>query len=238
MLCQVSVNILTRVKSVVRFSRIPAWLLAAVIFCACHGAAARGAEGFEYWTTVGTCFYVGRQWHATVSELLKLGEDAQQFAYHHTDLGLVYTGLADFVDLGFNYRHAYKRYASSDWLEERRPHVNATFRSRLNRIIIANRARVEYRDKDYAPDQWRYSNKITLGLPYEFTKWRFSPFIADQFYVDLDGFHLNKNKIYSGFSFAPSKKVAAALQYVWDTDETYDEWTNTNILWLQLKFYF
>ncbi|MHC4301925.1 MAG: DUF2490 domain-containing protein [Planctomycetota bacterium] len=231
-------TILTRVKSVGRFNLTPVWLLAAVVLCACRGGLAHAEEGFEYWTTVGTSFYVGRGWNATIHELLKLGEDAQKFTYHHTDLGFVYTGLAGWVDLGFNYRHAYKRYASGNWLRERRPHINATFRSRLGSIIIADRSRIEYRDKDYARDQWRYSNKITLGLPYEFTKWRFSPFIADQFYVDLDSFHLNKNKIYSGVSFSPSKKIAAALQYVWDTDETYDKWRNTNIIWLQLRFYF
>jgi hypothetical protein len=209
-----------------------------VLFGACAGGLARGRDNFEYWTTAGTSLHLGGQWHVTVQELLKLGDDAQKFTYHHSDLGLVYTVPAGWVDLGFYYRHIFKRYGSSDWLQERRPHVDATFRSRLGRILVANRARLEFRDKNYDEDQWRYSNKVTLGLPYEFTKWRFRPFVADQFYVDLDSFHLNKNKVYSGVSFSPSKKIAAALQYVWDVDETYDEWINTHILWLQLKFYF
>lgn len=173
-----------------------------------------------------------------IEDLLKMGNDGRTFTYSHTDLGFVYQGFADWVDLGFNYRHVFKRYGSGDWYRERRPHVNVTLKSRLGKIGISDRSRLEYRDKDYARDQWRYANKLTLKLPYEFTKWKLRPCFADQAYIDLDGCVFNKNKVYSGFSFEPSESVSGALQYVWDSEEIYGRWVNTNILWLQLRFYF
>ncbi|KPK44355.1 MAG: hypothetical protein AMJ65_03260 [Phycisphaerae bacterium SG8_4] len=193
---------------------------------------------FEYWTTAGASFDIEKNWRVSVDELLKLGDDARKFTYHHTDLGFVYQGLADWVDLGFNYRHAFGRYGPSDWRRERRPHVNVTFKSRLGEIDLSDRSRLEYRDKDYAKDQWRYTNKLTLTLPGEFTKWKMRPYFADQVYIDLDGYVLSKNKVYSGFSFELSEDLVARLLYVWDSDRTYGNWRNTNILWLQLRLYF
>ncbi|MHC4353462.1 MAG: DUF2490 domain-containing protein [Planctomycetota bacterium] len=229
-----------RVKPTVKFHRGTAYFIVVVIAAGqlCGRCHADDIGEFEYWTTAGASFDLDKNWRVCVDELIKLGDDAGKFTYHHTDLGFVYQGLADWVDFGFNYRHAFKRYGSSDWHQERRPHVNVTVKSRLGEIDLYDRSRLEYRDKDYARDQWRYTNKLTLKLPYEFTKWKMRPCFADQVYIDLDGYVLNKNKVYSGFSFELSEDVLGVLQYVWDSDKTYGTWRNTNILWLQLKFYF
>jgi len=229
-----------RVRPIGRLYRRAVYFTVAILFAAHPGdkCFADDIGKFEYWTTAGASFDLDENWSVRVSELLKLGNDARKFTYHHTDLGFVYHGLADWVDLGLHYRHALKRYGSSDWHRERRPHVDVTFKSQLGEIEISDRSRLEFRDKDYARDQWRYTNKLTLRLPYEFTKWKLRPCFADQAYIDLDGCDLNKNKVYSGFSFEPSESFVGVLQYVWDSDKTYGRWVNTNILWLQLKFYF
>ena len=54
----------------------------------------------------------------------------------------------------------------------------------------------------------------------------------------LDQTAFDRNKVYSGFSFEPSGNTQGAIYYVWDSDKTDGRWTNTNILWFQLKFYF
>ena len=204
----------------------------------CSECSADDIGDFEYWTTAGASFDIEKNWRVSVDELLKLGDDGERFTYHHTDLGFIYQGLADWVDLGFNYRHAFGRYGPSDWRRERRPHVNVTFKGLLGEIDLSDRSRFEYRDKDYAKDQWRYTNKLTLKLPWEFTKWKMRPYFADQVYIDLDGYVLNKNKVYSGFSFDLSEDLTGRLLYVWDSDRTFGNWRNTNILWLQLRFHF
>jgi len=233
---------LMRVKSTGRLYRAEAYFIVAVMSVAHLGgrclANYEGEGGFEFWTTAGTSFDLKNNWRVCVDELLKMGDEAQRFTYQHTDLGFVYEGLADWVDIGLNYRHTFKRSGSSDWRRERRPHVNVTVKGQLGEIDLYDRSRLEYRNKEQERDQWRYTNKLTITLPYELTKWKLRPRFADQVYIDLDGPGFDRNKVYSGLSFEPSANTAGGFYYVWDSDKTDGIWTNTNILWFQLRFYF
>lgn len=197
-----------------------------------------GEGGFEYWSITGASFDIENYWTVRIDELLKLGDESRKFTYHHTDLGFIYQGLADWVDLGFHYRHAFRRDGSSGWLQERRPHLNVTVKSKPGEFDLSDRSRLEYRNKEQARDQWRYTNKLMIKLPYELTKWKLRPCFADQVYIDLDGPAFDRNKVYSGFVFEPTGSTAGGLFYVWDSDKTDGKWTNTNILWFQLKFHF
>jgi hypothetical protein len=235
----VSLTILMRVKPISRLQKGVTYFFVAVISTAHLGSNCfASGGGFEYWTTAGTSFDAGKNWEITVHELLKLGEEAQKFTYHHADLGFVYKGLADWADLGFNYRHIYSRYGSGDWREQMRPHINVTVTGTLGEIDISDRSRIEYRDADYVKDIWWYTNKLTVKLPYKFTKWKLQPCFADQVYINLDGHNYDKNKVYSGFSFEPAKDVRGGLHYVWDSYRFAGRRINTNILWLQLKICF
>ena len=229
-----------RVKPIGRVQKGAAYVFVAVISAAHLGGNcfAHDSGGFEYWTMAGASFDADKNWRICVDELFKLGNEARKFTYHHTDLGFVYEGLADWVDLGFNYRHAFKRYDSTDWLQERRPHVNITVKSQLDGIDLYDRSRIEYRDRKDARDMWRYTNKLTIRPPHECTKWKLRPYFADQVYINLDGHAFDKNKVYSGFSFEPSENTLGRLYYVWNSDKTDGRWTDTNILWLQLRFCF
>lgn len=195
-------------------------------------------EGFEFWNTTGASFDLDNNWSVCVSELLKLGNDARELTYHYTDLGFIYQGLADWLDLGLNYRLAYSKDSDGQWSQENRPHVNLTVESRLGDIDLSDRSRFEYRDRQNDPDLWRYANKLALELPYEFTKWKLRPYFADQVYIKLDGSGFDGNKIYSGFSFTPSANTSGGFYYARGSNKTDGKWSDTNILWLQLRFYF
>jgi len=194
--------------------------------------------GFEFWSTTGASFDLDKDWKLCVDELLKVGNDPRQLRYQHTDLGFVYGGLADWLDLGLNFRQAQKKDSDGHWYGENRPHANVTVKSRLCDIDLSDRSRLEYRDRENDRDIWRYNNKLTIRLPQEFTAWKFRPYLADQVYINLTDSAFDGNKMYSGFSFKPSARISGALYYVWDSDKDEDGWTSTNILWLQLKLYF
>lgn len=229
-----------RVKPIGRIHRRTAYLTVAILFAAHPGGKcfADDIGKFEYWTTAGASFDLDENWSVRVSELLKMGNDAGELTYHHTDLGFVYHGLADWVDLGLNYRQVFDKDDARNWRRENRPHVNVTVKSRLADIDVSDRSRLEYRDKENDPDVWRYTNKLTIRLPCEFTKWKLRPYLADHVYINLEGQAFDGNKVYSGFSFEPSANTRGGLYYVWDTDKSDGKWTSTNILWLQLRFYF
>ncbi|HEC02413.1 MAG TPA: DUF2490 domain-containing protein [Phycisphaerales bacterium] len=226
-----------RVRPITGLHRTAAHLIVAIVFAAPFGRDCLAGD-FEFWNTTGACFDLDKDWRVRVDELLKLGKDAGELTYHHTDLGFVYQGLADWLDLGLHYRQVFDKDDELGWCRENRPHVNLTVKSRLADIDISDRSRFEYRDKECDPDVWRYTNKLTVRLPHEFTKWKLRPYLADHVYINLEGQAFDGNKIYSGFSFQPSANTRGALYYVWDTDKTDGKWTSTNILWVQLRFYF
>ena len=64
---------------------------------------------FQYWSSVSLSFDIHKDWKAIVTEELRLGESAGSLFYHHTEVDFVYSGLADWLDLGFDYKQIYRK---------------------------------------------------------------------------------------------------------------------------------
>jgi len=231
---------LTRVNPIPGVHKGAAYAVAMIVCAALFGGKclAENGGGFEFWSTTGVSFDLDSKWKVCIDELLKVGHDPRQLSYQYTDLGFVYGGLADWLDLGLNYRQAHTKDCDGHWYRENRPHVNLTVKSRLGDIDLADRSRLEYRDRQLDPDIWRYANKLTIRLPHEFLKWKFQPYLADQVYINLTDSAFDGNKVYSGFTFKSSARTSGAFYYAWNSDKTDGKWTSTNILWLQLRIHF
>lgn len=193
---------------------------------------------FQFWSTTGVSCNVNKDWKVAVEEKLKFVHDAGHLRYHHTDLGFTYKGLAEWIDLGFNFKQVFVELPDDDWSRENRPHFNITFKSRWGTLDISDRSRFEYRDIEYGNDRWRYSNKLEVNLPYELTRFKFRPYIADQVYINMDGSGFEKNRIYSGVSFELSEGIESELYYVYQWSKFFDQWLELSALGLQLKFRF
>ena len=85
-----------------------------------------------------------------LEEEFRFGDDGGNFYYQHSDLGLIYSGISDWVDVGINYRHVFLE-KDSDWKQENRPHLNATVKCKLLDFSLSNRGRLEYRNREDAP---------------------------------------------------------------------------------------
>jgi hypothetical protein len=193
---------------------------------------------FQFWSTVGASFNIHKDWKVAVHEHLKFGSNAGHFYYHHTDLGFTYKGLADWIDLGFNYKQVFIELPDDHWIRENRPHLNITFKGRLGTLDFSNRSRFEYRDIEYVEDYWRYANKLEVNLPFEWTRLKFRPYVADQVYINLDGRGFEKNRIYAGAAFEVSENIESELYYVYQWSKILDHWLELSALGLQLKFRF
>ena len=79
-------------------------------------------EGFQYWSTASVSFDINKDWKCTFTEEFRLGHDAGNLYRHHSDLGFVYKSLADWVDLGFNFRQVFEKDSKGEWRRENRPH--------------------------------------------------------------------------------------------------------------------
>ena len=204
-----------------------------------NGACFALSDGdFQFWSITAASVDVHKDWTAAVEEHIKFGNNAGNLYYHHTDLGFTYEGLADWIDLGFNYKQVFLELPDDHWNRENRPHLNITFKGRLGTLDFSDRSRFEYRDIEHFDDFWRYTNKLEVNLPLEFTRFKFRPYVADQVYINLDGRGFEKNRIYTGVSFELSQDVESELFYVWQSKKSLGQWHYLSALGLHLKICF
>ena len=223
-----------------RFHRATTFLFVVLAIVIYRGGAcfALSDGDFQLWSIAGASFDVDKDWTVAVEEHLKFGQNAGHFYYQHTDLGFTYKGLADWIDLGFNYKQVFLKQLDGHWGRENRPHVNITFKGRLGTLGVSDRSRFEYRDREYGDDLWRYVNKLEVNLPHEFTRFKFRPYFADQVYINLDGQGFERNRIYTGVSFELSEDIESELYYVWQSMKLLGEWWDMSALGIQLNICF
>ena len=133
---------------------------------------------FQFWSTASASFDINNDFGAKFEEEFRFGGDAGRLYYNHSDLGLVYRSLADWIDVGVNYRQVFARADRGEWRQENRPHVNVTLKGRLFDLDVSSRSRLEYRDREKRDDVWRYRNKFTVKLPFELTPLKLKPYLA------------------------------------------------------------
>jgi Protein of unknown function (DUF2490) len=216
------------------------YLLAAVpvILLISESNVALAGGDFQLWNTAAASLDLNRDWKVSVEEMLKLNNDAGRFYYHHTDLSFVYGGLADWIDLGFSFKEAFTEDDAGHWSRENRPYLNVTVKGPVGALDVSDRSRFEYRDREYQKDLWRYVNRLKLKLPFELTRLKLRPYVADQIYLNMEGRAFDKNKIYFGASFKLSRGAESEIYYVWQSGKLGDQWQELNALGLQLKVAF
>ncbi|HIJ69868.1 MAG TPA: DUF2490 domain-containing protein [Planctomycetes bacterium] len=192
---------------------------------------------FQYWSSATAKFDINKQWYGTVEEEFRIGDDAKRLYYRHTDLGVA-TNLADWLTLGFNFRHIAERGTGRDWKWENRPHLNLTFKAKLAGFALSDRSRFEYRDKYDAKDMWRYRNKFIVVFPWELTPLGLKPYIAEEFYLDLDRSGISRNRFYSGVSMKLSDNLSGNIYYLWQASKSAYCWNDLHILGTQIKCVF
>ena len=198
--------------------KIKAYFLAALI---CGGllsepSFASDKSGFQYWSTAEFNVDLDKDWTVTFSEEFRLGDEGGNLYYHRSDIGFVYKGFADWIDVGANFRKVYED-TGGTWRQENRPHINVTLKGKLGDIAVSTRSRFEYRDREEKEDIWRYRNKVTFKLPGELTKLKLKPYLADEVYINFNEEGYVRNRFYSGVAFSIAKNVKADIYYLWQS---------------------
>ena len=210
--------------------------LVVTILLAAHICHASDAD-LQYWTTGVISLDLTDDWKIAFEEELRFERDAT-LSYHHSDIGITYTGLAEWIDVGLNYRQVFDKNANGHWPSENRPHFNITLKTKVRDFALSNRLRFEYRERNNAQDQWRFRNKLTLKLPLKFTDFEIQPYLADEIFVDFYGNGLNRNRIYAGLSCKFSDNLKGNLYYLLQSGKSGGHWDNINAIGFQLKFNF
>jgi len=192
----------------------------------------------QYWSTASASFDIDKDWKFTFKEEFRLKESGGHLYHHHSDIGFVYKNLADWIDLGFNYRQVFEKDSKGRWRQENRPHLNVTLKGKLFDLDLSNRSRLEYRDRENKKDVWRYRNKVTVKLPFELTELKLKPYLADEVFITLNDDNVDRNRLYVGASFKLAKNLKGDVFYLRQSSRSSSGWTDINVIGTQLKFSF
>ncbi len=193
---------------------------------------------FQLWSTAKANFEVNKQWKGKFEEEFRFGGDAGELYYQHSDLGFVYGALAEWIDIGLNYRLVFEKDGAGRWRQENRPHFNVIFKGKLSDLSVSNRSRFEYREREIKKDIWRYRNKTTVKFPVKLTALKLQPYIADEAFINFGEQDITRNRFYSGFSMTLSKRLKGELFYLWQASKSSGAWQDINVLGVQLQVYF
>jgi hypothetical protein len=194
---------------------------------------------FQYWSTADLSVDINKDWKFTFQEEFRLGESGGHLYYHHSEPGLTYSGLAKWIDLGFNYRQVFEKDSKGEWKQENQPNINVTLKGKLLGLDLSNRARFEYRDLEDQEDAWRYRNKVTAKLPFELTELKLQPYLADEIFVPLNDDNISTNRLYAGVNFKLTKNMGCEVYYLWQSSRSSGgNWTDIDVVGTALKFSF
>lgn len=192
---------------------------------------------FQYWNTESISTKLNDSWAVKLEEEFRLGDDGGNVYYQHSDLGFTYSGLEDWLSVGFNYRQVFEK-KSGEWKQEERPYLNTTVKWRWFDYSLSNRVRFEYREIEDSEDYWRYRNKFAIKLPLKLTKLEIQPYIADETFYDFNRDELNRNRLYLGCNLKLLDGLKGEIFYLWQTSESNDEWADIYALGTKLKLSF
>jgi hypothetical protein len=196
-------------------------------------------DDFQYWTTAGASVKINKDWGAEFTEEFRLGNKGGNLYYQQSDIGFIYSGLADWIDIGLNYGLVFEKDDKTDrWHRENRPHVNLTFKWKMWNLSLSDRNRFEYRDRENAKDLWRYRNKFTIKTPWKLTAWKLKPYVADEIFINLDDEHFNRNRFYAGVSTPLEEKLSLDVYYMLQSSRKGSDYTDYHVLGTALKFKF
>lgn len=224
-----------------KLTKLTVYIALTVILCTIYNQPCFAFDDgdFQWWTSANASVGINEDWKCTFEQEFRLGDDAGELYYLHSDLGFVYQSLADWIDIGFNYRQVFARADSaSGWKQENRPHLNVTLKGTLFDLGVSNRSRFEYRDREDKGDHWRYRNKFTVKVPLELTELKLKPYVADEVFFPLNDDNVSQNRVYAGFSFDVLENMKGEVFYVWVTSRSPGDWNDTNVLGTRLKFSF
>jgi hypothetical protein len=192
---------------------------------------------FQVWNTDVEEFKINQDSKIAFEEEFRWGNNATEFYYQHYDLGYFYN-LEKWLNIGGGYRHVYEL-KKGKFMQENEPYLTATLLWDFKGLKFDDRSRIEYRHFDYQDDSWRYRNKITVKLPWRFTKLEIQPYIADEIFIGFSTIsELNQNRLSPGISMNLTKNLKADVYYTLQSTKSSGRWVDANVLGTKLKIAF
>jgi hypothetical protein len=203
-----------------------------------------GSSDFQWWNSANTAFELSKNWTFTFEEQLRMGNDAGTLTRYHEDIGVVYHGLADWIDLGINYRSIERKTNDGDWNHTDRGHLNFTFHGKLFGRDISNRVRLEYETGQAIDEFGAFQNKFTLNPPFElhprreiFKSYTIKPYVSHELFYGTRDDKITRHRYSVGLSLKLSENWFSKIYYM-RQESSSNIYNNLNVLGLQLRYLF
>jgi len=194
-------------------------------FCSAH---AFQNGDFQYWNTETINVKLSDKAKLGIQEEFRFGKSASTWYYNHTDIGVKYK-TNKYLETGVFYRQIIEK-ESKHWVPEYRPHIDATLKTDLLGFTLKDRNRISYRIRKSKHSTWLYRNKATVEFPLDLNYFKFTPYAADEIFIQTDTKGIRRNRLYLGIKFSLVEKLTVDIFYLRQaTRGTKDKWTDYNI---------
>jgi hypothetical protein len=183
-----------------------------------------GSNLYQYRFGAGLQWGFHSNWTLAVQQDFRYTEGNDLgFYYRATDVGLLYTGLLSWLDVGLNFKTVFAEGKTHETFRQDRPYVSVALKGNLKGLKINNRALVAYHDNEAVDDFWAFRNRFRLKYPVKAGTWEIAPYMEDElfFYFNDTYEDFKSNRIKAGVTTEPAKIFTADLYYFWERGEAY-----------------
>ena len=222
------------------------WVLV-VLIVLWFSCGAQAKDEFQLWVSpADVAMNLSEHFRGTVQAQLRY-DDGGRLVRQHSDVGVAYTGLADWLQVGLNYRLIFRRLSDDAWKQQNRGHLNFTARGKLLRMSFSNRVRIEYNSLKDVGDYQTFRNKISLNPPLEFApnenrrllrRQTLKPFASYEIFYDTFDNAITRHRYQAGFSVAANKNIKGEISYMRSDDASSIELSDLNIVFMRLRLQF
>lgn len=223
---------------------IRGFIFGLVLLFAPHTAYA--GDEFQFWLGATTAVDLAKQWKATVGAQTRR-DDQGDLVRYHSDIGVVYKGFAEWLDVGMNYRAMFTRAIGDEWKNANRGYLNVTARSRLMGIAFSDRVRLEYSDFEGFGDFGTFRNKISLNPPFELEpdrerlilrRYTLKPYGSYEIFYDTLDNAITRHRFQAGLSVVFTDKIVGDISFIRENSTSQIDRNDLNVVSANLKLLF
>lgn len=193
---------------------------------------------------------MAKKWKGTAGIESRYDESGHQVK-NHADLGVVYTGIAQWFDIGLNYRTIFSRLQTDleqdQWLRENRMYLNFLMRHRIKEVGFNHRIRLEYSTTDRIADFGTIRYRVGINPPVEYDpsnerlilrNYTVRPYGNYELAVNSTDYHTGSHSFTAGLSAQFSDRIFGNFYYLREENRTNQDDYGINVVGIDLKLLF
>lgn len=189
----------------------------------------------QYWTNIGITKSLSPKYTLDFSEEIKWGNDYSEMYLHRTDLNL---GINISKKLKVAFAIKQINIKSQVWSQVRSSYIDVQFTLGNEKLQFKDRNRFEYLMRKAAENIYRYRNKATLSANIVLFGKNWTPYIAEEFFYDINIAILKFNRFYTGIQFMLSNRIKTDLFYLLEHKKHRSNYLTHHILGTTLRYQF